>query len=116
MTVKSITGGTYRLGRRWKDGSRPFHGREQCQGDAKLTENVNKPHPCPWHAPSKHGMRTWPRIIRFDKYGMVERQCSHGVGHPDPDSVAFIREFIVAGDPGDYLSIHGCCGCCGGSP
>ncbi len=120
MTIKTITGGTYKLGRLWKDGSRPHHGRQHCQGDAKLTNTVNSSdssgqtiaHPCPWHKPSRHHMRSWPRVIRFEKYGLVERICSHGVGHPDPDSLAFIGEYIAAG-PHESLAIHGCDGCCG---
>lgn len=58
-------------------------------------------------------MRKWPRVIRFDKYGLVERICPHGVGHPDPDSLAFIGEYIAAG-PDPSLRVHGCCpeACC----
>lgn len=93
------------MSRKYKDGSRPYHDREKCQGET--------PHPCPWHAPSKHKMRNLPRHIRFDKLGLVERICTHGVGHPDPDSVAYLTENIIAGDPTGSLSVHGCCGCCG---
>lgn len=97
---KDILGNPYRPARYWADGSRPLHARATCQGA--------DPHPCPWHAPSRHKMRDWPRVIRFTKLGMVERQCGHGVGHPDPDSVAFIGKHIAAG-PHSSLSIHGCC-------
>ncbi len=118
-----ILGRTYKPGRFWKDGSRPYHARTSCQGAerepidrqngslAQLTDLVNIAHPCPWHAPSKHHMRTWPRVIRFEKYGMVERICVHGIGHPDVDSLAFIGKYIAAG-PHPSLGIHGCDGCC----
>jgi hypothetical protein len=33
--------------------------------------------------------------------------CPHGIGHPDPDSVAF---FEKNGDTG--FGVHGCDGCC----
>lgn len=110
--TRDVLGNPVKLGRRYKDGSRPYHSRAACQGAAKLTQTVKVAHPCPWHAPSKHGMREWPRVIRFDKLGLVERICAHGVGHPDPDSVAFITDYIIAGDPTGSLSVHGCDGCC----
>ena len=31
-------------------------------------------------------MSTWPTVHR--ESGLVERKCPHGIGHPDPDSVA----------------------------
>lgn len=106
-----ILGRPYAPGRFFKDGSRPYHARSSCQGSTKLTATVNNSHPCPWHAPSRHKMRNWPRVIRFDKYGLVERVCRHGVGHPDPDSLAFIGAYVVAG-PDPSLAVHGCDGCC----
>ena len=63
--------------------------------------------PCCVHNPSDHSMRGWEMIFRFDK-GVMERICpEHGVGHPDPDDIAF---WISVDRP--YMSIHGCCGCC----
>lgn len=60
---------------------------------------------CVFHNPSKHGMSTWPVNIR--ETGLIERMCYHDdqqpVGHPDPDSVAFL---------GESFGIHGCDGCC----
>lgn len=103
MTVRTIGGEEYRLGPFYKDGSRPYHGREHCQG--------RDPHPCPWHKPTRHSMRSFRRLIRFDKYGLVERVCEHGVGHPDPDSVAFIVS--LRPDLADAVSTHGCDGCHG---
>jgi len=61
--------------------------------------------PCPFHAPSDHLMKDWTPLIR--ETALVERICPHGVGHPDPDSVAY---FARHGTPG--LGMHGCDGCC----
>jgi hypothetical protein len=67
---------------------------------------------CVFHWPSWHVMLGWPKVIRngpFDLvFGLVERICPHGVGHPDPDSAAYFEK------PGGHTdaSIHGCDGCC----
>lgn len=65
---------------------------------------------CPFHAPGDHGMNVRPIVIRFDRSGLVERQCEHGVGHPDPDSVRYLQR--ETGDTG--WGTHGCDGCCRG--
>ena len=57
-------------------------------------------------------MREWTQDWREDRL-VMERVCSHGCGHPDPDHLAFIeREF------GELFaraeSIHRCDGCCDG--
>lgn len=62
---------------------------------------------CVVHNQSNHHMKKWPMYIRWDMEALVERICSHGIGHPDPDSVAY---FIANGQ--DYMSVHGCDGCC----
>jgi hypothetical protein len=68
--------------------------------------------PCPLHSPTDHPLRDAPLLWRADR-GVFERTCVHGLGHPDPDSVTFLR-FVLdpvefeARDPGD----HGCDGCC----
>ncbi len=36
----------------------------------------------------------------------LERTCAHGIGHPDPDSLAWLG----------CEGIHGCDGCCHRSP
>ncbi len=61
---------------------------------------------CVIHYPSKHHMRLWPLIWRDDR-GIFERQCPHGVGHPDPDQFPYWNERGLDGE-----SIHGCDGCC----
>jgi len=69
------------------------HSRDACLGEF-----------CTIHNRSDHSMREFPQHWRGDR-GIMERICTHGVGHPDPDS------------PWDKDSaewIHGCCGhgCC----
>lgn len=60
---------------------------------------------CAIHNPSDHKMKLWPKVVR--ETGLIERTCEHGVGHPDPDSVAYYLTI------GKDFSIHGCDGCCG---
>lgn len=60
--------------------------------------------PCPIHAPTDHPMRGWPKLWR-DAY--FERLCEHGVGHPDPDSMAYFERLGL-----DGMGVHGCDGCC----
>lgn len=68
---------------------------------------------CVIHCPSDHHMRDWPLIWRtgglFDiKPPHFERQCPHGIGHPDPDSVGYLMRH--GEDPS--ITVHGCDGCC----
>lgn len=62
---------------------------------------------CPFHNPSDHHMKAWPMNIRLDNRALTERICEHGVGHPDPDSVAFFERHGVKS-----MGVHGCDGCC----
>ena len=55
--------------------------------------------PCTLHNRSAHHMRGWPQYWRDDAQ-LMERTCSHGVGHPDPDDLKAPT----------YR--HGCDGCC----
>lgn len=78
-----------------------------------VLENVHPPtvcegQHCVMHNPSDHHMREWEIVWRGDK-GVMERTCPHGVGHPDPDDAAFLVR-----EGRDYLTIHGCDGCCRG--
>lgn len=50
------------------------------------------------------------RAIRRET-GLVEVLCEHGVGHPHPDSVAWLDEHGPPGAKGAWGS-HGCDGCC----
>lgn len=61
---------------------------------------------CVIHNPSDHNMRDMPLFWRYDRQ-IMERICKCGVGHPDPDDLAF-KESQGHLDTG----IHGCCGCC----
>lgn len=71
------------------------HAAERCAG-----------RPCVLHNPSDHHMRDWPLVWRGDRR-IMERTCPHGIGHPDPDDMAYQRT-LPNGDPG----VHGCDGCC----
>jgi hypothetical protein len=67
---------------------------------------------CAIHNPSDHPLKDAPMAIRRDsfKYGLAERFCPHGIGHSDPDSVAFFSRQGAHG-----MGIHGCDGCCNGT-
>jgi len=71
------------------------HHESQCQG-----------RPCVVHRPSDHHMRTWRLNWRGD-LGIFERLCQHGVGHPDPDSLAYLESIGREG-----FDVHGCDTCC----
>ncbi len=55
-------------------------------------------------------MSSWEKPFRYDRY-LMERICEHGIGHPDPDHMAYMRmthrEEIV-----EEQGVHGCDGCC----
>lgn len=85
------------------------HNELQCDGEA-----------CPVHAPSAHHMNTWPLVYRIDQavpmdngkvFVLAKRTCEHGVGHPDPDSIAYAKR-EGGEDFGSAESVHGCDGCC----
>jgi hypothetical protein len=85
-----------------KDGIR-YHLKKTCKGQF-----------CPFHNPSNHKMRDWPMNLRTDAWAfpLIERICPHGVGHPDPDSVAFLDKKMGFTDKDYGYGIHGCDGCC----
>lgn len=64
--------------------------------------------PCPLHSPSDHALNSAPLHWRSDRR-IFERICSHGIGHPDPDSMAYARAYGSVDD-----GTHGCDGCCVG--
>lgn len=69
-------------------------------------------HACVIHSPSPHHMRGWATNYRRDA-GYTERMCHHGVGHPDPDDMAFLTSvYEKKGKDHNHLGIHGCDGCC----
>jgi hypothetical protein len=55
-------------------------------------------------------MRDWPMNLRTDAWAfpLIERICIHGVGHPDPDSIAFMDSKLSEKDKKYGFSIHGC--------
>lgn len=61
---------------------------------------------CCIHNPSAHALVDAPLHWRADR-ALMERICSHGIGHPDPDSLAFLASQGVKAD-----DVHGCDGCC----
>lgn len=56
-----------------------------------------------------HHMSEWPQNWRHDR-ALMERVCPHGVGHPDPDHVAYVRR--AHGSLSEGVDVHGCDGCC----
>jgi hypothetical protein len=69
--------------------------------------------PCCIHNPSDHPMRLFPQSWRGDR-ALMERVCPHGVGHPDPDDIAYKRERFGP-EFANAEGIHGCDGCCTGN-
>ena len=70
-----------------------YHPPDECAGES-----------CCFHNPSDHHMRDWPMTIRGPHKGfLTERICPHGVGHPDPDSLAWLERNGV-----ESMDVHGC--------
>lgn len=71
---------------------------------------------CVIHYPSDHCMKDFPTHWRADRH-LMERICPHGIGHPDPDDLAF-KKMIYKGTKEEaekyiyYEEVHGCDGCC----
>ena len=64
---------------------------------------------CSIHNPSNHPLKNAPTVWR-DDIKMMERICTHGIGHPDVDDVAY-NVMILGKDENTYAA-HGCDGCC----
>lgn len=75
------------------------HSATQCMGRA-----------CCLHNPSDHALRDAPLQWRGD-IGIMERVCEHGIGHPDPDDLAYRNSVRKPGYSADS-GVHGCDGCC----
>ena len=67
---------------------------------------------CPLHNPSDHPLKDADMTLRLDKGGLIERRCEHGVGHDDPDSVAWLIANVEGS--AEWAGVHGCDGCCSG--
>ncbi len=101
------------------------HPRSKCEGRGI---------PCCIHQPSDHHMKTWQMNWRGDT-SVMERLCPHGIGHPDPDHMAYVKSLTPEHDciyerysfselwdseelgfckyPHlDWQGSHGCDGCC----
>lgn len=79
------------------------HPESKCEGEA-----------CCVHHPSDHPLATAPLNWRADRW-LMERICKHGVGHPDPDDIAFKQRIMTPADYKRYaFESHGCDGCCVG--
>ena len=81
--------------------------------DGELLSQVHLPSACEGrgcviHHPSEHHMVSFKRHWRQDR-GIFERICPHGVGHDDPDDLAYRRSVGR-----EASGIHGCCSgqCC----
>jgi hypothetical protein len=81
-------------------------------GQNLLVHNIKdcKGEHCVIHNPSEHCMREFSTYWRSDR-GLMERICPHGIGHPDPDDLAYkslhMNEKRLSAE-----SVHGCDGCC----
>lgn len=76
------------------------HNKKDCSGH------------CCIHNPSNHHMKDWPTRWREDR-SIMERICKCGVGHPDPDDLAFRKAIAEKqGRETSGIGTHGCCGCC----
>ena len=82
-------------------------GKQHTRAACRTSRKAGAPKNCAIHNPSRHHMRDWPLILRSSS--LLERQCPHGVGHPDPDCAAYLNWR----DKTDTWSIHGCDFCCG---
>jgi hypothetical protein len=71
------------------------HDAEVCAGEWCCIHN-------PSDHPLKHNALYWRGHV-------MERICNHGIGHPDPDDLAWRRRTNQS-VPG----VHGCDGCCRG--
>lgn len=65
---------------------------------------------CCIHKPSDHPMKDFPLNWREDR-NLMERICSHGIGHPDPDDLAH-KKRTVPNYENYAFGVHGCCGVC----
>jgi hypothetical protein len=86
--------------------------------DAEVKWNVHKASVCEGsrcaiHNPSDHPLKNAPIGLRMGSifsskpHGFAERFCPCGIGHSDPDSVAFYDSIGYYG-----TDVHGCCGHC----
>lgn len=89
-----------------------LHSKAQC----KESRRAGSPKFCVIHKPSVHRLTGARQIVRSST--LIEDMCSHGVGHPNPDSAAYLNwsESMRKGRTVDHWFVHGCDGCCGSVP
>lgn len=63
---------------------------------------------CAIHSPTNHPLVDAKQLMRVDKNYLIERICTHGIGHPDPDSANFLEKSGYS----KAIWVHGCDGCC----
>ena len=85
----------------WSD-FRAQGGKQHTRAQCRVSRKAGAPKNCVIHNPSRHKMRGWPMILRAS--GLIERRCPHGVGHPDPDSAAYLDWM----EPRGRWTSHGC--------
>lgn len=83
-----------------------LHTKEAC----KETRREGGPKGCVIHRPTVHKLTGSPQVLRSTT--LIEDTCTHGVGHPNPDSVAYLNWR----DESNHWGTHGCDGCCGPLP
>jgi hypothetical protein len=86
----------------WDD-FRSHGGKQHTRAQCRASRKAGAPKNCVVHNPSNHKGRGWPMVLRSS--GLIERRCPHGVGHPDPDSAAYL-DWASKGH-GAY-TVHGC--------
>lgn len=82
------------------------HSKEMC----KASRKAGAPKGCVLHRPTLHKLTGAQQIMRSST--LIEDICAHGVGHPNPDSAAYLNWR----DKAEHWGIHGCDGCCGPIP
>jgi len=71
--------------------------------NARVEQTTQQPQP------KSYPMPAWAVGQTRRASGLVEDMCSHGVGHPNPESVKDLEARGLRG-----FDLHGCCGCCSG--
>lgn len=82
------------------------HTKEQC----KASRKAGAPKGCVIHKPTLHRLTGAAQVVRSST--LIEDICEHGVGHPNPDSAAYLNWR----DKTEHWGTHGCDGCCGPLP
>ena len=65
---------------------------------------------CTIHRPSAHPLCVAPLHWRQDRL-LLERLCSHGIGHPDADHITYVAR-VSGPAAAEVAGVHGCDGCC----